>query len=376
MKTMNFLRTVIVLCLLYSHEILAFEPTWGIEFTFSNSWVDQASTDMWEIDSEQAEIYRELFKRRLEASCGEACRIKKFTDKNGVDAYRVELLDPNLNGWGFDITNDPGCVEIVTRPATYAQFKSMLPIIESYIFEVAKNAHLVPMHQVGGGHLNVGFQSTFYDKPLLFRNWIVDMANHPEIGDGFFESDFTNSPTIAALSKTRRDRFAQILKRFDQGKFRIANDPGHVKEMQAFAAAIDSEVYTGRALAEGGGNEPKYHHLANYTVSDNDVALGSKRSEIRGISTHYSASQAVDAVGLFNARLEYLSRLEAPITYRNRKIPSVPEKIQLFQEYVTQSGFSPKDFASRIVANSWKGKIPWNSCSELDLENALSERNL
>jgi hypothetical protein len=118
------------------------------------------------------------------------CKVARTQGKWGQE-YRVLLHD----GWWFQISYDPLCVEIQTKPSTLQELYSNQKVREELIFGSAQEAGLESRPN-RATHMNTGARSAFgYDLRGLF-NYFVDNANHPEFSSGVFRHNWNTSPPL------------------------------------------------------------------------------------------------------------------------------------------------------------------------------------
>jgi len=227
--------TLFVFCLglTLSSRAFAWPPTFGAEFTFTNGKLWAASIGkknvVRTVENEAArnamtDVLLELCKRRGD------CSISFSNDKYNHKVARVIYND----GWWFQMSLDPSVVEIQTKPSTLKELTAIKDRIQNDIFESAKKVDLQPDLHAGGGHIHIGHKSALDDDARLFRNFVVDYANHPELALGVLEDDLMNAPPIAALTAEQQEAFAEVIERFDQGK---------IKSIRRLAKEINENVF-------------------------------------------------------------------------------------------------------------------------------------
>lgn len=94
---------------------------------------------------------------------------------------KVRFLFPSL-GWHFDVTVDPGCVEVITPPTEASKLErgEIADLIDTYIFGVAKSIGLHADPMFGGGHINIdrtqAFESGGRNLGAFLRGYLDDAA--------------------------------------------------------------------------------------------------------------------------------------------------------------------------------------------------------
>jgi hypothetical protein len=198
----------IVYFLLFSQQSFAWPPTFGAEFNFSNPVVLKSGKPL-EVNSTESEAARDKMMEIIKSVCATRgdCSVQTSENHYGVTTHRVKYKD----GWWFDIATDPRVVEIQTAPSTVEQLEKYKQRIQEDIFGSAEKTGLsvtditkVFGHGWAAGHIHIGASSAFDGNAQLFRNFLVDYVNHPELGTGLFSNDWSNAPPLTALPKKIR----------------------------------------------------------------------------------------------------------------------------------------------------------------------------
>ena len=150
----------------------------------------------------------------MEGRCASGgCEVKVLQKySNGFDAFTVQYPD----GWTYTVGFAPNVLEVTGTMESLAALRSRKSLVEQDIFEVAKEIGLTPAEQVGNGAISFDRQSTFGDDALLFRNFMVDQANHPELAQGVLGNKGT-APPMAALPAGNKKAFVKAIECFDRG---------------------------------------------------------------------------------------------------------------------------------------------------------------
>lgn len=313
------------------------EPTFGLEPTFSNRELWEGDLDE---DGTDSAPHRDAFKKFYELTLENCkkfkdCTIEAYLDRYGNPGYRVIYA----NGWSHLISLDPGVIETPTRAGTLADFEKNLSYLKRDLFDVAHKIGLLAGHPLYNGscHVNIGL-SVFEGNLLYFRNFIVDLANHPELARGILENDPWNSPTIDDLSLEQRLKFSEVIKRVDNG---------NIGTIESLVDAINKEVY----YKNPAGYEPtEKYQSTNLTSINSTTPTRQWRMELRGVRSLKSAEEMLMVMKLFRARLEYIKAKDKPIRLQiNLKTEGFrmrenKKKIKAFKRYVRQSDLSWKDF--------------------------------
>jgi len=306
----------------------AWPPTFGPEFTFTNQTLIRNGDPKTRKCPECANA-RDRMARIMSQICktrGDCVVIPSRDDIPSLRRYRVQYKD----GWYFDISVDPLVVEIQAKPNTRLELEFLQPRIEEDIFRVAELAGLYPHKDYGGGHIHIGSTSGFGDDALLFRNFLVDFTNHPDLALDILDKNIANAPPISSLSTKQKAAFKGVIAAFDRGE---------IKTIQQLARAIFYTVYIDSPILK---EAPYKYQALNVTrIATNDFLPEMRTLEIRPIRAQRSAKEYLDLVRLFEARLVYLKRLGKPVPYLEKEPSrSLEEQVRTFYRYVTESGLS------------------------------------
>lgn len=321
-------------------SLWAWPPTYGAEFTFTSDLLDLDETAGTKVRNEWAKKMKAICKERGD------CTVKNAVNKSEVRTFIIEYSD----GWWFQVSVDPGCIEVQTKPSTIEELKTLKNRIKKDIFSMAKSFEIFPHDVIGGGHLNIGATSAFENNPKLFRDFVVDFMNHPEIAEGALDvGDIINAPTLADNGEAALKNFDKVISDFDQGK---------IKSMEKLAVAIQDRVYEKVDVPnEENPSKIKYQALNMTTIADSDVTDEFKRLEIRSVKAQKSIDEFILQCQLFEKRMQYLKTLRSagsPIKF------SFPESIigpktgvPLFYRYVSESGLKWKDYKP-MMDDHWR----------------------
>lgn len=269
----------------------------GPEWTFTNDALMTASRESeneqdWTAVNRLSSSLMSRWRQIIAEKCG-SCVIK-----TSDDAFRVEVSG---DVW-FKVANDPWVLEVTGSPMTAGQFKKLERSLQTLVWDTAKEAGLEPHYRIGGGHIHLDISTFFGDDAVLFRNFMVDLANNPELFLGALGFDLLNAPPLATLPKRQRAMFEKVIMEFD-------TEPTSLDELKG---RIRREVYT-KTLNFG-----YYAHPIKNPDKYQAVNLNHHETvEIRGLRPQPSAEYHLKLVKLFQARLAYLKTLKKPLKYEN-----------------------------------------------------------
>lgn len=248
----------------------------------------------------------------------------------------------------FELHRDPWVIEVTMKPmdGEVLSKEPLKSLIQETIWGSARSIGLVPQDRIGGGHVHLDIGTHFENDPLLFRNFVVDLVNHPELFMGGLSLDLLNAPPLAIQSEAQRGAFENLLHRFDKGGMSISE----------FKARLAAEVYTETYMSQipHPRHNPSKYQVANVNHQES--------LEIRGVRPQESFEYFLLVTELFQSRIRFLKRIHGPIPYERKNFSDlvshqtirakqtydvqVPaEKIRAaLKNYIEQSGLSWKRF--------------------------------
>lgn len=241
--------------------------------------------------------------------------------------YRITYND----GFWFELTKDPHVVEVIAKPMSLEGWKEQAPRLQRDLFDVAKMAGMAPPTIFSGGHMSFGLQETFAGDDVLFRNFLVDFANHSELTSGILKNDPINAKALAADPKKMK-AFQEVIADFDAGK---------IKGIHDLAKAIHERV---------NGGEEKADAISLYTIVDG-TPEDKQRLEIRGLRAQKTADHFVLQGSLFYDRLKFLKGQGGRVPLLVQKpIKDEVQGAENFYKYLTESGHRWEDHAPFLPA--------------------------
>ncbi len=370
-----------ILALFVSASVFAWAPTWGTELTFTREDLRHAahvdgdviypqSDENYEALHEFKRLARKVLKGRKDVA---SVKLHEADDKWGHDYLTVTYKD----GFFFEVTLDPYCLEVMLKPTTREDLLAHEKIIQSDLFDLMATLDLIPHRHEGGGHLHMGAESSFGQDVLLFRNWIVDQANHSELALGAMEKDRDNAEALVNLSRAQREELARIIAEVDAKM---------IKTPRKLATALYARVFFEGKPATGARimaakywqvNALRMAYLDTWDTLDanerwkdyeawilyDEVEKKARTIENRALRSQMNARELMDDVTLFEKRLVFLKSLNRPIPlsqdFIDGKLPSLQQATQQFYQFVVQSGCDPKDYLSRLPQKGDPGLRQW-----------------
>lgn len=327
------LKVLLLTCLLFFTQVSwAWPPLYGAEFTFTNNAMMNEKISGNIVNSPQAEKAQTELKELIKERCA-GCTMRVTSNSYGVKTYKFTYPD----GFWFVVATDPGCLEIQTKPSTYAQYKKYKNIIQSDLFDSAASLGMFSDKDVGGGHIHIGMKSAFDGDAVLFRNFVADYANHGELNSGIMDNDRAKAPILDDLNRNQRKAFKELLFDFDNGKAKV-------KTIKGFAKSLEKEVYYKTPM----GWDPsfKYQALNVHRVYGDEFSEAARTVEIRAQAAQKTFEDYLKQIQLYEKRIKFLSSKE---TKRIIYLDEGPEltgrdKVEQFYAYVTESGLDWNDY--------------------------------
>jgi hypothetical protein len=206
----------------------------------------------------------------------------------GSDSTR-KITSPN-HPW-ISVTIDQGVLEVNAKPMRLNGYVKNAAYMQNLIWNSAKSVGLLPQERMGGGHIHLDIRSHFGNDSLLFRNFLVDLMNRPELFLGGLGFNLKAAPPLALMPPEFIDAFEKVIRRFDKGKM----------SREQLMDAINLEVYD---LSKHGGRK---NHAINL---DHRETI-----EIRGNRPQESLEHFIKLIELFESRIDALREFRQPIPF-------------------------------------------------------------
>lgn len=143
------------------------------------------------------------------------------------------------DGHYFRLASDADVIEVMMSPQTLESYKSMNKRLQGDVFDQMSQLGWEAHRYEGAGHIHIGFDEVFRNDRLLFRNFVVDVINEYELGDGILGDNRTDGygPTLAFEGQDKIKSFRETIAKFDA-------DPK--LNSQDLARMMVDEVYGGQ----------------------------------------------------------------------------------------------------------------------------------
>ena len=327
----------------------------GAEFTFTNNEIYTKGLEAGAIVNSpsavkaQEELVEEFTKECLAIG---KCIIEEVKNSYGATCYKVTF--PEKDNFWVQISTDPSVIEIQSKASTAKEFEAAQPILDE-LFTKAKKIGVAPhLGGGGGGHIHMDYASTFGDDARLFRNFLVDFMNNPELaGAGVLGADSSNAPATTLLEDWQKLQLKSIIEDFDAGK---------IKTAKALAEKVNDFVYL---KTPADWNPPQKYQALNLTRMK--YKDGVSTVEFRGISPQRSPEEFLKQIKLFEARVEMLKKKEGVVRLLDLDNMSEKMKISSFRAYVEESGLEWKNYIPLVRNNTQLATQSIKPTSRLEL---------
>lgn len=342
MRTPGLVFSLLLILCLWAPSDLWAQGTFGAEFTMSSSTLRRAPltypTPDDDISTEFGRKTIQDFADRVKRQCP-GCQVEPTRDRYELPAYRVTLPD----GFRFHITLDPAVIEIVPDAATLEGFKRLEKILDPLVFGIGQSLGQAPITDLGGGHIHLGIRSHFQGNPVLFRNFMVDWMNHPDLMSALTGSKY-NSPTFLDLPSGRDQAFRSLLAEFDQRLQREGflekpgRDPARGEQLMVeFARALQTRVYT-ETLIQGWTPTEKYQAVNVTRLADDKVPWSQKTVELRFLAGQKSVNEFIELAWLFEGRIEFLKTKKGLIQHQPLQRFSISQTVSRLEAFTREAG--------------------------------------
>ncbi len=340
-QNFNFFRKPIlafltlILLVAINSNAWAWPPTYGAEFEVTkqglkpfNAAIDIPS----ETNVKEAQmLFVNEMKKRCEIS---KCKIEKIKESWDYD-YKVIYPD----GWWFQISYDPGCVEFKFKPSTLETLQQKAALINDQIFKTAKDLGF-KVTETEAGHFNIGVRSAFGDDPKRFLRFFVDYANHADLALGSLGKDLNNAPPLSVLGANQRQALQVLVDEVNSGK---------IATIEEVAQAIQDRVYT-KSYYEPWGSPEHYQAIGIKYLYDADLKKKDVPMELRSMWGQGSAEKFNLIAKLMEGRIRYLNNQKGPIVYTatDKKEFTPAELKTRFAIYADEADLDYEEFVSLL----------------------------
>jgi hypothetical protein len=268
----------------------------GPEFSFSNRELIECAR------SGKLDMFSALVSAKLQSLYGEMrkvcldCRFSDFIrNPSGFSKFKVILP----SGKTIFVHADDWVVEVGMTPMTLTEIRANQELVDRVLFEAAKKVGLSPQPRIGGGHQHLDLESYFHGDAVLFRNFVVDLMNRPELFLGGLSLDLLNAPPLAVLSKRQIAEFARVVAEFDR----------HPTSIRTLKDRINKRVYTRTYVQSRSQNRELLAFMARQEKFQAINLLHPETVEIRGLTPPRRMGDFYFRSLLFSSRIDRLREM-------------------------------------------------------------------
>jgi hypothetical protein len=293
----------------------------GSEFTFYHPTFDNQQYDLRGniVANEGTKKGMIKLSQAMLKKCGHQCSLDKVTNRYGVSNYNITHTPSGI--W-FNVATDPSTLETQMKPLTLAQYEDNEDIIQHLLFDTASELDyhpdttlddkkvLKPQSQIpffgGGGHIHMGVMETFHNNPLMFRNFLVYLQNHPYLFQWGFGNYPNQAPTLAIQMEKMRNNFDNIIKDFDK-------NPAHYTILK-LANRLNNEVFS-TTIDSRHGPAQKYQAFSLQRISSK-LPPSDWTVEFRVFGPQRNIHEFIKQSTFINAIIKKVQGIKTPIPYQ------------------------------------------------------------
>jgi hypothetical protein len=193
---------------------------------------------------------------------------------------KVRYSLPSID-WHFDVTVDPGCVEVITPPteATKLERGEIADAVDTYIFGVANSLGLHADPLFGGGHINIdrvqGFETQTRNLSSFLRAFLQDAKFWKGRDQDKYNAPFPDELDVAGLEKS----MLGILDKYDA--MYKAKDANVAMINGRLAAELIKSVFNTNIAGEDKRFSPHYQAINLEHFAEDEQAA--QRVEVRRV---------------------------------------------------------------------------------------------
>lgn len=296
--------------------------------------------------------------RKLAKVVGQKCRylncqVQAVNGKWGKE-FRVQLQ----NGWWFQISYDPLCVEIQTKPSTLQELYLVHDIAHDLIFNSAIEAGL-EVRPSRATHMNTGARSAFgYDIRSLF-NYFVDNASHPEFASGVFRKNWNTAPPLIISNPTAMESIQAIQEKIESGKIKSFAQLAKEISKKLHAHVVNVQFNPKR------NQDLSFRKLITLTsqLPDPDINEIDMPFERRGVRAVRSFLEFILHAEIIESRISWVKNQPGfiPFVRKEGNELSTRGKNDFFKQWLIETGLSADRYGT-LIQETPLNKKSLNAC--------------
>lgn len=283
------------------------------------------------------------------------CKVLSVDGKWGKE-YRVQLN----SGWWFQISYDPLCVEIQTKPATLQELYLNQEIAQDLIFDSAAKAGL-EVKPNRATHMNTGARSAFgYDLRNLF-NYFVDNANHPEFSSGVFRKNWNTAPPLVLSHPDAEPVINSIREKIENKKINSFSQLAKEIIKNLHSTFLSSQFNPRR------NQDLSFRKLVE--LNESSALQNSKEIDVpferRGVRAVRSFQEFILHAEMIESRIAWVNAQSGWIPFVSKKATDMTtdQKADFFKQWLSETGLSESRYLPVIKETpSFHSTESQNSC--------------
>ncbi len=334
------------LLMVWSPLIWGGEITYGAEFEFTSDWMHETagrrgSSLRGNEGVAAARLAGEVMAKCLRLGCKVTPHHGKWTneDRKATPEYLVRFRE----GFWMNISYDPLCVEIQSKPMTQDEWKRFAPLIQETIFNSAKNLGYEPLES-RAGHFNIGALSAFGSNSNVkdFLRFFVDYANHAELASGVLRKNWSTAVPLILQSEVGIEALKVLIEWVERGRITTIDQAANFIQAKVYVTHPQPERYS------------VTHNQALNVTKLLDLSKDDAPMEIRAIRAQKTVYEFIQLIEIFEGRIEFLKRQKGPIVL---DLPTLDrlgqnEALSRFERYLGESGLKSQSY-SNLLPTQW-----------------------
>ncbi|MCB9062772.1 MAG: hypothetical protein H6622_14720 [Halobacteriovoraceae bacterium] len=345
---MSYWLKILVNLILFLNSIWAIEVTYGPEFEFRHK--GQLSIHAFNA-LYNLPLYLLYYPIHLKKHPGQILNFSRAFDIQKTQDYISYLRDnycddtqctlveenyrPHLSpkrntflfesGLHYSVVADFMATEISMGKLTLNQILDHKMEIDEFIFKRTKSYGLSPVKGLeifSTFQINIGFADVFEKNPLLFLNFLIDLANFSSLSNGTLGKDTYNAKNI--YHRVNSPRNLKI----------IVNDARKALDENQFPSSM--EIANDYYKYIQGSNRGKGDSVNVWSIIDPDTPISEKRIEIRFLRMVNSMEKYISLIKIFQQRIESLSNESDVLEFYN--IGQTTNKLDQVEDFLRYVG--------------------------------------
>jgi hypothetical protein len=288
--------------------------------------------------------YRDQWAKIMRARCKQRgdCKVeaikKDYWENDKIVRGKTRLYRINYNdGWWYEVDVDVGVIEVRHKPSTLPTLERLKKRMQKDIWDVGRKELGLTILPENATHNHIGVKATFGNDLRKIRNYLVDCANHQEVGL-LTTDDLYNAPPLSKIGRHQFAEFEKVIDELDAGKITSVPDLEEQLGRRVFNRTFDMDM-----LGE-------YDHAQKYQATNTTRMNRKFRSDERTVEHRdqpgvSSAEDYLRWVRLRVRRAAYINSLEGTIKLHKFNPDASPTAlVSNFYGMIKEDGLKWKDY--------------------------------